>query len=161
MQTSEIGIRLLRTRPGSDQGFTLIEVLLVVFIIGLASSVVVGTLPSRPAAVQEESIRLERTIDDLSARSVLSGGFYALDVSLDGYTASRWVEGAWLPLNNGSYVLPDEVRISVRGEQGDDDQWRLTFDPAGLPLETFIELRQRGDVRQIERVRDDVGERRR
>ena len=155
-QTSGIGNRDLNRSSHSDRGFTLVEVLLVVFIIGLASSAVVMSVPSRGSDVQEEVVRLERTLDELAARAVLTGEFIALEMSTRRYQASRWVAGGWVPLHNGDHEIAEDVRLSVRGEPSETNVWTIVFDPAGFPLETSIELRGRGEAGEIVRVREDV-----
>lgn len=157
----ETGTRILRKRLASESGFTLIELLLVVFIIGLASTIVIMSVPGRDSAVEEETVRFERTLDALAARAVLTGDVYALDVSARQYRAMRWAQGDWRTLGDSVHELSGDVSLRVRGEKTEDDFWRLTFDPAGFPLEALIEVSGRGESRHIERVRRPVGAQRR
>lgn len=155
--TLEIGNRIVNKVPASQRGFTLVEIMIVVFIIGLTSSLVVLSLPGRSSVVQEESLRLERAIDDLADRAVLTGDLHALELSPRQYEALRWVQGDWIPINGGERDLPDQIILSVSGEASDDDIWRLIFEPSGVPFNASILIQGRDDERRIERVRDDVG----
>ena len=136
------------------------EVLVVMFIIGLVSSIVITSLPGREPVVREEAARLERTLDTLAARAVLTGTIYALDVSTNDYQALQWMEGDWTPVRDGRHQVPDAVTLFVDGDPTEDEIWRFTLDPAGLPLRASIELRGQRETVEIRRVRQDIGRRR-
>ena len=157
---SETGTSPLRTGSASEKGFTLIEILLVIFIIGLASGVAIMSVPGSDTEAQQETIMLERVLDNIATRAVLSGDVHALDISAQQYSAMRSVEGEWLTVRGSVHDVPEDVRLIVRGEPNDDEVWRLIFDPAGVPLEAFIEVQGRRETYAIERIREDVGARR-
>lgn len=130
----------------SQAGFTLLEVLTVVFIMGLVTSLVVIALPEPEQDLQTEARRLERTIDQLQDRAILTGAVHALDLTASNYQVTRWQAGTWTPLPGFSHEFPGGVVANISGRQeAGSSGWRLLFDPVGLPFQSQINLIGRGE----------------
>lgn len=140
------GTETLSKTHVSEAGFTLIEVLMVVFIVGLAAGGIVMAFPDKPTELANEGVRFEQTIEALADRAVLTGNLHALTLTTDGYQASRREAGEWVPLprygrdlaeNNISIIALD--RPANREEVGPT----LVLDPTGVPIQQRFQLTSR------------------
>ena len=57
----------------SQSGMSLVEVLVALFILALASAAIVMTLPRQPSRLDREVARLELAIDRLADEAIASG----------------------------------------------------------------------------------------
>ena len=120
MPTSETG------RPSKlvarAAGFTLLEVMVVVAIIGVMLVVVRISLPDRAAdALKIEAQRFVQTLNDCRDTAVLSGSPTAIRIDVGSYGLQRYHHG-WqaLPARGADAPrsLPDEVELSVPPVRG-------------------------------------------
>jgi general secretion pathway protein H len=112
-------------------GFTLIEVMVVVVIIGILINFTMLSLRSRSPADQlnEESKRLKSLIEIASEEALLRSSLIGVDISETGYSFLRLKEETWEPVNDNllrNRELPEEVRISMTLAQppSDDEEKR-------------------------------------
>ncbi len=124
-----------RSRP-CDLGFTLVELMVVLALLGLAAAAVVLTLPASNGGAVTEATRFAARVASLRDRSVIEGRTHGLWVTASGYGFERRGPGregpAWQPLNDGRLSRDDWRRgtmVSVDGSA----QGRLAFDRVGLP----------------------------
>lgn len=70
----------MRLRPVGQAGFTLLEIMVVVMLMGLLTAVLVsqGNWTSDDRQLEEEAARLEDTLALLNERSLFSGQLLAL-----------------------------------------------------------------------------------
>lgn len=94
-------------RRQNDQGFSLVEVMMVVAIIGLMASAVVLTLPSNDQKTKQTLTRLETALVALSRNSILSGNIIGLVITQDGFETVRLSDDGWVADNS---TLKPEVR---------------------------------------------------
>jgi len=136
----------LKIGRSSDSGFTLVEVLLVVFILGLSASVVVMNLPERQSAFEEDAARLQRDVYALGDRAVLTGLPHAIEFGLGEYKSVLWQGDGWVPLTGFERTLSEEASIvfpDVRQRESDALS-RIVFDPTGVPSQARVGLSGRG-----------------
>lgn len=124
----------------SEAGFTLMEILMVVFIVGLSAGIVVMSLPERSDALQDETARLERVIEALSDRAVLSGNAYGLELTEVSYKAVIRQNEIWVPVAQYERRLPRSVTLEVADFKVEDEAALIVFDPAGVPTDIQIRL---------------------
>jgi general secretion pathway protein H len=112
-------------------GFTLIEVMVVVVIIGVLINLTVLSLRSRSPADQlnEESQRLKSLIEIASEEALLRSSLIGVDISETGYGFLRLEKETWQPVNDTllrNRELPEEVHISLTLAQppSDDEEKR-------------------------------------
>lgn len=103
-------------------GFTLLEVMLVIVIVGVMLAVVRISLPDRAAdALKLEAQRFVETLHDCRDNAVLSGSPTGIRIGAGRYGLERYHRG-WqaLPAAAASAprTLPDEVEMSVPPVRG-------------------------------------------
>lgn len=101
-------------RGGNDAGFTLIEVLVVVFIIGLMSGAVALTLLARPNAVQTEASALANALRQAARESIVSGEVIAFGEFGREMVFERYRAGAWQRINRTTKRLARDDDAKVR-----------------------------------------------
>ena len=138
-------------RPGNDAGFTLVELLTVLVIVGLMTSAVVMALPSRKPAITEQTNAAILQLNRAAQNSLVSGRPQAWGLSKTGYALYDFVEGEWL--QTASTDWPGSLRIEffkndVPVKLGDDIQPLIVFEPTGLstPFELRIDQAGRREV---------------
>lgn len=141
-----------RTSLGSQAGMTLIEVLLVVFLIGLGASLAVMTLPAQTPADEARAEAIASEIKQTRLEAMLSGQALGIRLTPTHYETTRWLDEAWL-LRDISEPFPTGVELvndidpSVRRGRNRDEEipviegWPdIVFDPTGVVSETRFRL---------------------
>ncbi|MCA1661789.1 MAG: GspH/FimT family pseudopilin [Novosphingobium sp.] len=130
-----------RPRQALRNGFSLIELMVVLFVIGLLASVVVLSLPDEGRALRDEAERFAaRTV---AARDAAISGArpVAVVVGRAGYYFEQRRDGRWQPLEPGRFGLvgwKPGTSASVVGGAGEavagaaPERQRVVFDPVGL-----------------------------
>lgn len=111
----------MTSRTGRANGFTLLEVMLVLLLLSLGATMVVATMPGQHYRAGHEGQRLAERLSGLARRSALDGQLYGLQVQAGRWQLKRWQQGRWQPLD-----LPGGAH-----EQVLPDDWRLTLNVAG------------------------------
>lgn len=138
MLISETGRQRLRRWPRRadrcERGLTLIEVLLVVFLVGLGATMVIMTLPTRPSADVETVEQLASDLDRMRRDAIYSGQPVGIRFDGAGYSTSRWLDGRWGPRHR-SEPLSYGQSFQFVGTQKEppSDAWPdYIFDPTGV-----------------------------
>lgn len=82
-----------------SEGFTLIELVMSLFILGLVSGVILLTLPPSRSQTTIEAKRLAATLSAAANHSILSGETVGAALHDTGYSYYRLVRGQWSPLD--------------------------------------------------------------
>jgi len=142
--------RALKQRQAEEAGFTLMEVLTVVFIIAVASTSVILLVPPADRPIDKEAIRLKHTIDALSDRAILTGSLQGLHVRDDGYEGMQLQANGWVRLSGFQYDLPDGLQIlpvlNVSIDNGGASTPHFVFQPIGIPVEGVVQLNNRSET---------------
>lgn len=85
-------------------GFTLLEVLVVVAIMGMAASAVIMTLPDDDAALYRQADDFGRRLQHARDEAILGGRPVQVSVEPGGYRFARRDFGRWVPLDQGPFV---------------------------------------------------------
>jgi general secretion pathway protein H len=114
---------LLRQRPGPG-GFTLLELLVVIFIIGLMSGYVVLSIDAggRERSLDQESRRLHGLLRLAAQEAVLQGREVGVLLYLDRYAFVTSGLTAWEPPDDGTMLQPRQLPIGWRLELIQDGQ---------------------------------------
>lgn len=116
----------------TEQGFTLIELMVVVTIIGLAAAVVVWTMPDPRGRVADEAARFALRARAAHDAAIVEARPVSLWVTAGGYgfdrrAAGQWVAAAEKPLRVERWR--DGTRAAIGDASG---RLRVVFDPTGL-----------------------------
>jgi general secretion pathway protein H len=78
-----------------ERGLTLVELLVVIVILGLASSLVLLNAPPSRAVVERDALRLAATVKVALDEMVMTGAAYRLAIDATGYGFERYADGEW------------------------------------------------------------------
>lgn len=137
-------------------GFTLVEMMVVLVIVGLAGATVLLTLPTGSRGVRDEADRLALQLARARDEAVLGNREVEAVVDADGIAFRIRRGGEWQPLADGplrTLPLADGTHAEfARGRE----RARFGFDPTGLATATAVTLVRDGARAEI-RV-DGAGE---
>lgn len=129
--TSPAGNNVPRHRS-SETGFTLVELMVVVTIIGLAAAVAVWNMPDPRGPVADEAARFAVRARAAHDAAIVEARPVSLWVTAGGYGFDRRVAGQWVAVGD----KPLRVERWSEGTDaavGDaDGRLRVVFDPTGL-----------------------------
>lgn len=131
--------------PDSERGFTLVELMVVIFIIGLASSAVVMTARSPERGARDEAEHLAARIAAVRDHAILQSRTMAVWVRPSGYGFETRSDGTWRPLSQAPFATSDWRRgtsVQIDGAR----QMRIAFDSTGLPSNAASIAIKRGDA---------------
>ena len=109
-----------------NRGFTLLEILIVVFIIGIVLSLVSLTIaPSEGRALSQEAKRIYLLMEMTREEAILNTQEMAFAVTGEGYAFQKFSAEGWQSLEDDSVLkertLPEQIRmdLSILGEEVD------------------------------------------
>lgn len=130
------------------QGFTLVELMVVIFIVGLAATAVVLAMPERGGSVRNEAVRLAARAGAARDQAILESRTVALRIGPGGYEVARREGGQWRPQAHYDWV---EATIpEIAGARSGS----VRFDSTGLAEPAFLVLR-RGERRAVIEIGND------
>jgi type II secretion system protein H len=150
-------------RRSSEAGFTMVEILTALTIMGLMAGVVVLSLPSADAAFRGEVRQLAARLEMAAQESVVGGHALGFAIDGQGYAFQRVQTGSWVEMANDRMFSPHRwneatsvafERSSFFQREADAEEPdgvklpMLRFDPTGLPARFVIRL-ERGASRYV------------
>ena len=87
-------------------GYTLTEILVVVFIMGLAAGSVVLALPESRSGLHDEALAFAARMELAAQESVMTGEIVGVTVSDADYGFYRYRRGRWLAMGRDSSFAP-------------------------------------------------------
>ena len=123
-----------------ESGFTFVELMVVIFIIGLAATAVVLAIPDQGGSVQTEADRFAARAKSLRDTAIIESRPAAIRLGPGGYSLSVRRAGAWTELGRFPWTSGTRARLSG-GEDGG-----TRFDSTGLAVPMRLQL-ERGERR--------------
>ncbi len=127
---TKMQISTLTKRANLANGFTLVEMMVVVFLLGLASAAVILSFPVGNNVARSEAEMLAARIAAVRDEAVMQSRAVAIWTRPSGYGFELRVGDQWEPYSKGAYQvhhLKDDMRIAPSSIA------RISFDQTGLP----------------------------
>ncbi len=139
-------------RRSAEHGFTLVELMVVVTIIALASAAVVWAIPDPHGRVLDEATRFAARARAAHDSAIVGGKPVSVWATTAGYGFDRREDGAWRAIGDAPLRVErwtDGTRAAVGETSG---RVRVVFDPTGLadrPADIRLDRRGAGAVVRI------------
>ena len=151
MRTSAIGITSEPMIPPSttregERGFTLVELMVVIVIIGIASAAVVLMLPGDRSALRADAEDFAGRTRAIRDKAMIDNRATSIRITPLGYAFDERERGAWKPLN-GDVTQGQLWRSGTQALVPGNGTMRITFDSTGVTDPARVTIR-RGD-RQV------------
>lgn len=138
LNLNSIGVRFVKGSPPSQQGFTLIEIMVVVFLIALTVSIVsVNFNQNVEKTIEAEAKKFVALTELLCQESIIQGKAFAID-SEDG--------NSYRFLSQSNEAKPKIKWVVVKG----DDLFRLRKLPENMLMK--IEVQKAGNLNSSQRI---------
>lgn len=128
----------------APEGFTLVELLIVLTIIGLMSAAVVMAMPDAGGSLRSEAERFAARTRAAHDRALIEGRAVAVKIDTDGYAFVQRKGAEWRPLDG---------LMGGRWEDGTaavEPQSRIVFDPTGAAEPARLVLKRDEDQADVE-----------
>ncbi|MFC7050299.1 type II secretion system minor pseudopilin GspH [Emcibacter nanhaiensis] len=129
-------------------GFTLVELMVVIVIIGMISAVVVLNMPSPASDLEQETEKLAARLRLAAEESIMAGELTGVRITPEGYAFVIYRRGHWLPLDLPSGQWPEGAvvrlvrdRLPVElTENLPENSPSIWFDPLGNQMSFSIDI---------------------
>ncbi len=133
-------------RAAKEAGFTLVEILSVLVVIGLMSSVVILSMEPPKPALEKQAERLTSELNALAQDGLISGSVNAAGFSKNGYALYTFENSEWTERVKGewqdSYRLT-LIRASAKLDMPKTVEPIIMFQPTGLSTPFELTLSDR------------------
>lgn len=128
-----------------QSGFTLLELMVVLTIIGFISAAVVLAIPDPRGRVVEDADRFAARVAAARDEAVVTARPMGLWVSTSGYGFERRDGQAWVPFSEKPFTDTD-WKSGTRALVGRDGRQQIAFDGTGLPTDPLtVTLAREGE----------------
>lgn len=139
--------RTLATGNSRRPGFTLVELMVVLAVLGLMATVVVVAIPDGAMTLAAEGDRFAARLKRAQEEAVLVNRPVEVALSDDGYAFRVRKAGGWRPLDEGPFE--PETWLVGTAVTADKDVRRVTFDPTGVANPAAFTLRRGGKAVEV------------
>jgi general secretion pathway protein H len=132
----------------NEGGFTLVELMVVLVIIGLVSAAVVMGMPDPRGALRGEALRFAARADAARERAMMDNRPVALVLKEGGYGFEWRTQSEWRPMSEKPFIeqsWSEGTRASMEGGES-----RIMFDSTGFAEPARVRLVRGREEAQIE-----------
>jgi len=143
-------VRSVRHRDG---GFSLVEIMVALFIMALASAMVVMVMPSRPDALQKETEQFESVLSRTLDQAISRGQAQGIRIEENAYTVYARINGRWVPVRGLSHSLAGGVTVITTGpsqKRTEEVRPQIVADASGIVSGPDVRFSKGAQTREIQ-----------
>lgn len=135
-----------------DDGFSLVEILVALFIMALASAMIVMAIPARKDPLELEASRFEALLSRALDQAISRGQARGIRVEENTYRVYARVGGRWVPVQGEAETLPGEMSLILLEQRGeaDDPRPQIIADAAGIVSGASVRISAGQESRDID-----------
>ncbi|MGY1529392.1 GspH/FimT family pseudopilin [Luteimonas sp. A649] len=131
------------------RGFTLVELMVALAVIGLAGAAVALTLPPADDVLAKETETFAARLAHARDEAILGMRTIEVDVTSVGYAFSRRRFGGWQPLEGRAFAPVDWAPGTRPQLPGGDARIAIRFDPTGATEPRSLALLREGQRMRV------------
>ena len=120
--------------PEDQQGFTPVELMVVVAILGVATTAVALNMRDPAGSVRNEAEAFAARTSALRDAAIIEGRDMAVAIGPQSYRFERRLDGRWMAMTEKPFA-PVRWDAKTRANTAANGDLRIVFDPTGLPSE--------------------------
>ena len=132
---------------GNRQGFTLVEMMVVLAVLGLVAAVVVVAIPDGRMTLAAEGERFAARLKRAQEEAVLVNRPVELAMTDAGYAFRVRTANGWQSLDDGPFET--EAWLPGTAVTSEKDVRRVVFDPTGIANVSHFTLRRSGKTVEV------------
>ena len=140
-------------RRASESGMTLIEAMVALFIMALASSMIVLSMPPRPAPIEVAIYRLADLAETARSAALVKGSWTGIVQEEERYRLVTFQNGDWVASRSPPVRIEGELQFEQERERGDMSPI-FQFGPTGTARAEKLTLQIGVNERSVSVARD-------